>query len=147
MFGRTSVFAFFPRGAGVGGGGRTHMLLALSDLTIDHASLSRRSTVPTPKRDTSDVGRSAVVFHIPVLITNFFCSSCLLPRCVRAGGGVGILFWWAHCVCSSNFVFYFCPGESACASRLVLPPTIRRALTSSLDKQSSWAVAASYFFV
>ena len=37
------------------GGGRTHLLLASSYLTIDHASLSRRSTVPTPNRDTSNI--------------------------------------------------------------------------------------------
>ena len=33
---------------GEGGGERNHMLLALSRVIIDHASLWRRSTVPTP---------------------------------------------------------------------------------------------------
>ena len=38
-------------------GGGTHLLLALViwPLTIDHASLSRRSTVPTCNRDTSNI--------------------------------------------------------------------------------------------
>ena len=33
--------------------GRTHLLLCLSNLTIDNASLSRRSTVPNLSRDSS----------------------------------------------------------------------------------------------
>ena len=38
------------------GGGRAYLFVAcLSRLTIDHASLSRRSTVPTPNRDTSNI--------------------------------------------------------------------------------------------
>ena len=37
------------------GGGATILLLALGHLTIDHASLSRRSTVPAPDRDTSNI--------------------------------------------------------------------------------------------
>ncbi|CAN0488655.1 unnamed protein product, partial [Laminaria digitata] len=41
--------------SGGGGGGRTHLLLALSRLIIDRAPLSRRSTVPTPNRDTSNI--------------------------------------------------------------------------------------------
>ena len=46
-------------------GGRTHLLLALVILTIDHASLSRRSTVPTPVRDTSNI--SALVTLLPYI--------------------------------------------------------------------------------
>ena len=39
-----------------GGGGRAYSFVAcLNHLTIDHASLSRRSTVPTPDRDTSNI--------------------------------------------------------------------------------------------
>ena len=38
-----------------GGGGGYSFFACLSHLTIDHASLSRRSTVPTPNRDTSNV--------------------------------------------------------------------------------------------
>ena len=34
--------------------GRTNLLLVLSRATIDHASLSRRSTVPTRIRDASN---------------------------------------------------------------------------------------------
>ena len=37
------------------GGGCTHLLLACSHVTIDHASLSRRGTVPTPSRDISNI--------------------------------------------------------------------------------------------
>ena len=52
---KRSLLAFIGRG---GGGGRTHLLLALfySPLTIDHASLSRPSTVPTPSRDLQRSG-------------------------------------------------------------------------------------------
>ena len=39
----------------VGGGGGYSSVACLSHLTIDHASLSRRSTVPTPNRDTSNI--------------------------------------------------------------------------------------------
>ena len=39
------------RGGG-GGEGAYSFVACLSHLTIDHASLSRRSTVPTPNRDT-----------------------------------------------------------------------------------------------
>ena len=47
------------------GGGRAHSLIAcLSHLTIDHASLSRRSTVPARNRDTSTFGRSLRFFHM-----------------------------------------------------------------------------------
>ena len=39
-------------------GGVYSFVACLSRLTIDHASLSRRSTVPTPSRDTSKGGGS-----------------------------------------------------------------------------------------
>ena len=38
-----------------GGGGAYSFVACLSHLTIDHASLSIRSTVPTPNRDTSNM--------------------------------------------------------------------------------------------
>ena len=38
-----------------GGGAGLSFVAFLSHLTIDHASFSRRSTVPTPSRDTSNV--------------------------------------------------------------------------------------------
>ena len=38
-----------------GWGGAYSFVACLSHLTIDHASLSRRSTVPTPNRDTSNI--------------------------------------------------------------------------------------------
>ena len=37
------------------GGGAYPFVACLSHLTIDHASLSRRDTVPTPNRDTSNI--------------------------------------------------------------------------------------------
>ena len=42
--------------------GGTHLSLALGHLTLDHALLSRGSTVPVPDRDT---------FNISALITSF----------------------------------------------------------------------------
>ena len=43
-------------GEGAGAGGGAYSFVAcLSHLTIDNASLSRRSTVPTPDRDTSNI--------------------------------------------------------------------------------------------
>ena len=47
-----------------GGGGRTRLLLTLSHLTLDHASLSRRSTVPTPNRDTANIWALITFFSI-----------------------------------------------------------------------------------
>ena len=38
-----------------GGGGAYSFVACLCHLTIDHASLSRRSAVPTPNRDTSNI--------------------------------------------------------------------------------------------
>ena len=43
---------------------RTHLLLALNSLTIDHAPFSRWSTVPTPSRDTSKVWALITFFPI-----------------------------------------------------------------------------------
>ena len=40
---------------GEGGEGTYSLVSSLSRLTIDHASLSRQSTVPTPNRDTSNI--------------------------------------------------------------------------------------------
>ena len=59
------------RGGGAGGG--THLLLAcLSHLTIDHASLSRRSTVPTPRGDTSNI-RALITFFFHIISVETFC--------------------------------------------------------------------------
>ena len=61
------------------GGGRTHLLLALSHLTIDHACLSRRSTVPTPNRHTSNLGAHDI-FPICYIETFFLIlSHAVLP--------------------------------------------------------------------
>ena len=38
-----------------GGEGAYSFVACLSHLTVDHASLSRRSTVPAPNRDTSNI--------------------------------------------------------------------------------------------
>ena len=58
------------------GGGGTYFVGCLSHLTIDHASLSRHSTVPTPKRDTSNIWAlilrgddNSRVFCIPALFS------------------------------------------------------------------------------
>ena len=65
------------------GGGHTHWLLALVILTIDHASLSRRSTVPTPiiVEKTPTFGRSLRFSHM--LHVNFLLilSSCCFAFC------------------------------------------------------------------
>ena len=45
-------------------GGGTRLLLASSHLTIVHASLSRRSTVPTSNRDTSNIWALITFFSI-----------------------------------------------------------------------------------
>ena len=45
-----------------GGGGGVLICCWLSHLTIDHAYLSRRSTVPTPNRDTSNVWALILLF-------------------------------------------------------------------------------------
>ena len=46
------------------GGGRTHLFSCLSSLTIDHASLSGRSTVPTPNRDTPNTQAIITLFSM-----------------------------------------------------------------------------------
>ena len=63
-----------------GGGGAYSFVACLSHLTIDDASLLRRSTVPTPNRDTSNIWALITLFpciahklfaySIPVL---FYC--------------------------------------------------------------------------
>ena len=62
------------RGGGRGRGGGAHSLVAcLSRLTVDHAPLSRRSTVPTPLIDTPPTfGRSSRFFSI------HYIKNCLL---------------------------------------------------------------------
>ena len=48
---------------GWGGGGMGYSFVAcLSHLTVDHASLSRQSTVPTPNRDTSNIWALVTLF-------------------------------------------------------------------------------------
>ena len=70
-----------PAGGRVGG--RAYSFFAcLRDLTIDHASLSRRSTVPTPNRDTSNFGRSLRFFHV----SQRNCLLILSPSCFAVCG-------------------------------------------------------------
>ena len=44
------------------GGGAYSFVACLGHLTIDHASLSRRSTVPTPNRGTSKIRALITLF-------------------------------------------------------------------------------------
>ena len=61
---------------------------ARSHFTIDHASLSKRSTVPTPNRDTPPTfGRLIRLFH---LIHKTVCFSYPLAL-GGAGGGIGAI--------------------------------------------------------
>ena len=59
----------------------------LSHLIIDHASLSRRSTVPTPSRDTAQHLWALVTFSFIYNIETFCFIS--FPPCVAVGGGKG----------------------------------------------------------
>ena len=63
-------------------GGAYSFAACLSNLTIDHASLSSRSTVPTPNRDTSNIW--ALITLIPNITLATVCSS--YPRLVLPGG-------------------------------------------------------------
>ena len=48
--------------AGGWGWGAYSFVACLCNLTIDHASLSRRSTVPTPSRDNSNIWAPNTLF-------------------------------------------------------------------------------------
>ena len=65
----------------VRGGGGTRLLLAFSDLTFDHASLSRRSTVSSPNRHLQRLGARYVfvfvLFFFHMLHKERF--ACLVP--------------------------------------------------------------------
>ena len=67
------------------GGGAYSFVARLSHLTIDHAILSRRSTVPTPTRDT----------HLQHLGAHYASSICYMetvssyPRPVSPSGKTG----------------------------------------------------------
>ena len=67
----------------VGGGGAYSFVACRSQLTIDHAALSRRNTVPTPYGDTSNVGRSLRFFLILIFHENFLFTSSPLTVCDR----------------------------------------------------------------
>ena len=59
------------------GGRRAHFLLALSNLTIDHAFLSRRRTVPTLNRHLQHLGALHIFSMHCINISS--CLPCLLP--------------------------------------------------------------------
>ena len=79
---------------------RIHIVACLSRLTIDHASLPRRSIVPTPNRDTSKIFgcsfRRSHLLHgnvLTILSPSYFATRGhrLSPRISRRwGGGWGI---------------------------------------------------------
>ena len=83
-FPRLLLLGKFTRGrrrverGGEGGGGAYSFVACLSNLTIDHASLSRRSTVPTPNRDTSNIW--ALITRLPYT-TSKNCLLILSPSC------------------------------------------------------------------
>ena len=63
------------------GGGRAYSFVAcLSHLATDHAPLSRRSTGPTPNRDTSNIWALITFFPSVVYsVVDFFCLGYTLP--------------------------------------------------------------------
>ena len=61
-----------------GGGGGYAFAACLSRLTLDHASLSRRSTVPTPNRDTANVW--ALIMFLSCVLHERFLSCDLHER-------------------------------------------------------------------
>ena len=56
------VWFICPTQVAKDGGGGYSLVACLSQLTIDHSSLSRRSTVPSPNRDTSNVRALLTLF-------------------------------------------------------------------------------------
>ena len=77
---------------------RIHIVACLSRLTIDHASLPRRSIVPTPNRDTSKIFgcsfRRSHLLHgnvLTILSPSYFATRGhrLSPRISRRWGGGG----------------------------------------------------------
>ena len=100
----------FHRG-GRGGKSRGHLLLALSHLTIDHASLSRRSTVPTPNRDTSNDWALITPF-LHILHKN---CSLILPPSWHRGWGVCTQFVHGRSRISIDPRISTLPGRSTSA--------------------------------
>ena len=62
-----------------GGGGVYSFVACVRHWIIDHASLSRRSTVPTPNRETSNIW--AIISFFPHVAYNFF--AYLIPLLFR----------------------------------------------------------------
>ena len=68
-------------------GGAYSFVACVGHLTISHASLSRRSTVPTPNRDTSNVWALISLFPLYCVET----VAILIPFLFGRGGGGGML--------------------------------------------------------
>ena len=94
-----------------GEGGRTHSLLCLSRLTIDHAPLSRRGTAPTysPNRDTSNGWAPTTTFfqYMTYLVQDF---ANIIPFCV-SGVKTRVDYKYGFCF------LYFTLGSSPEAAR------------------------------
>ena len=76
------------------GGAAYSFVVCLSRLAIDHASLSRQSTVPAPNRDTSKIW--ALFIFFPYITWKAFCY-LISPSCSAACGHhlsprIGIVF-------------------------------------------------------
>ena len=69
---------------GGGGGGAPSFVACLRNLAIDHASLSRRSAVPTPDRDTSNSW--ALIASSPCIAQKRFANFNPLPDWAGRGG-------------------------------------------------------------
>ena len=80
-------------GAREGGGGDLICCFCLSHLTIDHAPLWRRSTVPTPDEDNFNIW--ALITLSPGMTLHKNLLLILSPSCLGGGGwGEGIGSWW-----------------------------------------------------
>ena len=66
------------------GGGRTHFVACRRGLTFDHASLSRRTAVPTPRRDVYNI--SPLTTHVETSLpytTTQEHYTCIFPSLLR----------------------------------------------------------------
>ena len=71
---------------GAGGAHLSHFVACLRQLTIDHASLSRRSTDPTPNRDTSNISAEGGVYSLACMTVSFRPWDPRLPIKTRRTG-------------------------------------------------------------
>ena len=104
---------------------RNHLLLACGHLTVDHASLSRRSTVPTPNGDTSNI--SVFITSLPYYTQ--VPSTSLVPvlfRCGHLSPGIAIV----HSLLSN---------VSSDSTPLLITPRTLPSLTSRSSLYSSYS--------